>query len=339
MTGAMLLAGSTQAQLPRIVLQGSGEPQVFTSVTEAIAASQPNDKLYFSGGTFLEATGLLVDKPLHFIGAGIHPDSASVTANTTWTTSGSTYITFTTAATGSTFTGINFNPGGVVQYGTSIADDDPTGLVFQRCNFNKAVYLGAAEGAGSSSTFDECIFRDVLTGRAGRAVITRCIFDGATISLFRPSGLFMRNSVVFNARLQNSANANVQNCVFTYNGAPLWQVNGVNISNSLIAGATMFSNSSANTETNTIYGVAPTAMFVNETSNTYEYSDDLQLAPGSGGIGAGNDGNDIGIYGTSSPFKTGVVPYNPHFQQADIAPATDWNGALPVTIRTAAQSH
>lgn len=341
-TGGLLLAGATNAQLPRIVLQGMGGTIVHTDLVAAVTAAQAGDKLFLSGSTFSAAGPFVLDKPLHFIGAGIHPDSSSVTVTTTINiTGGSTtaHFNITTAASGSTFTGIIFNSSGGVIYGTSVEDDDPLGLVFQRCEFKKYVYLGFSEGAASSSTFDECVFRGDLSGRASQGVFTRCIFDGATINLFRPSGLFMRNCVVFNARLQNSANANVQNCVFTYNGAPLWQVGGMNISNSLITGTTMFSNSSANTETNTIYGVAPTAMFVNETSNTYEYSDDLQLAPGSGGIGAGNDGNDIGIYGTSSPFKTGVVPYNPHFQQADIAPATDWNGALPVTIRTAAQSH
>lgn len=314
---------------------------VHTDLAAAMTAAQAGDKLYLSGGTFSAVGPFVVDKPLHFIGAGIHPDSSSVTLPTTIniTGGGDAHFNITTPGSGSTFTGIIFNSAGGFIYGTSAADDDPTGLVFQRCEFMKYLYLGFAEGSTSSSTFDECVFRGELQGRAGQAVITRSVFDGATINLFRPSGLFLKNSVVLNARLQNSTSANVQNCVFTYNGAPLWQVSGVNISNCLITGSTLYSNSSANTETNIIYGVAPSAMFVNETSNTFQYSDDLHLAPGSGGIGAGNDGNDIGLHGTHAPYKTGVVPYNPHFQQAAIDPATDWNGALPVSIRTAAQSH
>lgn len=53
----------------------------------------------------------------------------------------------------------------------------------------------------------------------------------------------------------------------------------------------------------------------------------------------GNDGTDIGVFGTHAPMKPGHSPYNPHYQQAQIAPSTDWNGALPVNIRTAAQTH
>jgi len=74
---------------------------VFTTMNEALAAAQPNDKLYFSSGTFLEATGITIDKPLHFIGAGIHPDSANVTGVTTWSAGGSKAITITTAASSS----------------------------------------------------------------------------------------------------------------------------------------------------------------------------------------------------------------------------------------------
>ena len=335
---AILVAGSLHAQLPRIVLQGSGGPQVFTDITEALTAAQPNDKLYFSGGTFSAPLGITVDKPLHIIGAGIHPDSASVTGTTTWSTSSSTEITITTAASGSTFTGINFNPDGDVQYGTGATDDDPKNLIFQRCAFDDPLYLGFVEGASSSSSFNECIFRGTITGMAGTAVITNSILDGAILSLFRPSGLIIRNSTSLGARLQNSANAIVQNCVFTFNGAPLWQVSGVQISNCLITGADMFSNSgTTNQESNNIYGQAAGSIFVNETDGNYSFDDDLHLAPTSPGVGAGNDGTDIGAYGTGSPLKSGAVPYNPHYQAATINSATNASGELPVNIRMAAQ--
>jgi hypothetical protein len=337
LTSTALLALSVQAQLPRILLQGTDAPQVFTDISEAITAAQPNDRLYLSGGTFNAVAAIVIDKPLHFIGAGIHPDSASVTAETTLSTSSSADIIITTEASGSTFTGINFNPGGNIQYGLSIADDDPRRLVFQRCAFDDPINLGFAEGASSSSTFDECIFRETLTGRAGEALVTRCIFDGAIINLFRPSGLFMKNSVVLGARFQNSENGIVQNCVFTYNGAPLWQVNGIQISNCLITGASMFSNSSNNFESNNIYGQVANTVFVNESDGSYDFNDDLHLSPSSPGIAAGNDGTDIGIYGTGTPYKPGAVPYNPHYRNATIDAATNGDGDLPVNIRMATQ--
>ena len=337
-TSAFLVAGSLHAQLPRILVQGSGAPQVFTNITDALTAAQSGNKLYFSGGVFVAPLGITINKPLHFIGAGIHPDTANVTGVTTWTTGGSSMITITTAASGSTFTGITFNPGGEILYGTSAADDDPTKLIFQRCAFSRPVALGFAEGSSSSSSFNECIFRFTLTGRAGTAVITNCIFDGAGLSLFRPSGLFLKNSVILKEQVTNSENAIVQNCVFTMNGAALWQVGSVQISNCMITGTVMFSNSGlSNQESNNIYSQAAASIFVNETDGFYGFDDDLHLAPTSPGVGAGNDGTDIGIYGTGTPYKEGVAPYNPHYQAATINGATNTNGELPVNIRMAAQ--
>ncbi|HQW86370.1 MAG TPA: right-handed parallel beta-helix repeat-containing protein [Flavobacteriales bacterium] len=333
---AALLGTSARAQLQRIVVQGTGAPQVFTSIYDAVAGAQPNDKLYFSGGTFLADSGLTLTIPLHFIGAGIHPDSTSVTTPTILTTNGNADFTFTTGASGSSFTGIRFNPGGEIYYGIDGTDDDPVDMLFERCTF-KFVRLGWVEPSTSSSTFNECIFYDGIYASGGAATIDRSVVQGGPLNIFRPSGLIMSNSVILGQRLQNSQNAIVQNCVFTYAGAPLWQVSGVQITNCIINGAGMFSNSGGNTETNTIYSQTPAMTFVSETDGAYQFTDDLHLLPGSPGIGAGNDGTDIGLYGTSSPYKPGNVPYNPHFRNATIAPATNPDGTLPVNIRVAAQ--
>ncbi|MEO8591304.1 MAG: hypothetical protein ABI432_18135 [Flavobacteriales bacterium] len=334
-----LITAGAQAQLQRIVLQGSGAPQVFTDIAGAVAAAQSGDKLYFSGGTFTQTGDLVLDKTMHFIGAGIHPDSSNVTATTSINC---TNLRITTGASGSTFTGIAFNPSGQTYYGLDDTDDDPTGIVFQRCEFKRGgIHLGNA-GSTSSTTFDGCIMiatgtNQYMYGSTGETIIIRCILTNKLLSGF--SRLFLKNSVIMSARLQNSDNCIVQNCVFNYNGAPLWQVDGVQISNCLVTGATMFSNSGSSSETNNIYGVPAASIFVNDADGYYQYGDDVHLAAGSLGIGAGNDGTDIGLYGTHSPYKPGVIPYNPHYQQAAIDPATNWNGELPVQIRTAVQTH
>lgn len=341
---ALALMGSTIAQLPRIVVQGTGDPTVHTDLVAALAVAQADDKLYLSGGTFLVDGNLTIDKRLHFIGAGIHPDSAFVTATTTVFIGGSGgNLILTTGCSGSTFTGISFHPEAHTYYGTSVDDDDPTGLVFQRCEFMRGeINMNGWGGSTGSATFDECIMHRTgtnqnITGGLGQVVMTRCILNHKTLSGF--SRLFMKNCVIFNARLQNSSNCIVQNCAFTYNGAPLWQVGGVQITNCLVRGTSMFSNSGTSSEANNIYNVPLESFFVSETDEWYHFYDDLHLNPASGGIGAGNDGTDIGIYGTHAPYKPGNAPYNPHYQQSAIDPATNWNGELPVQVRTAAQTH
>ncbi len=333
------------AQIQRIVLQGSGDPQVFEQLDDALAAAQPNDRIYFSGGSFTTAAGWVIDMPLHFIGAGIHPDSTSVTGTTTITSSANgSDFTFTTGASGSSFTGIIFDPAqGDVQYGTSTADDDPTNMTFPRCRFIGSVYLGwdLFAVSSSSSVFDECIFNQYFQGRGGAATVSRCIFDwpgnGNAIGFFRPTGLFLTNSVILNGNIGNTDNGVITNNIFLHNDPPVWQSSGNTGTNNLVVADQLFNDPGQNSGSNNITNAVLTDIFVNYDGGVYEFTDDLHLAPGSAGIAAGNDGSDIGLYGSNSPYKPGAVPYNPHFVEADIAPATDADGNLPVNIKVSAQ--
>jgi hypothetical protein len=344
-TGAILLADNTHAQLQRIVLQGSGSPQVFTDINAALTAAQPNDKLYFSGGAFSSAATVIIDKPLHFIGAGIHPDSTSVTGVTTLTTSTGDII-ITTPASGSTFTGISFDPSGSLEYGTSGADDDPVNIVFHRCSFLKVVGLGGGTpGASSSTLFDECLIYRYVTGgyyEGEAASFTRCVFantsSGASVSSIDLL-LTIDHCVFLNGQAVSGCTAAVvKNSAFTSADYPFYQSNNMQILNNMFHfTGDLTGNSSGEVMVDNLLGVPLTEFFVNETDGEYQFTDDLHLVPTSVGVGAADDGTDIGIYGTSSPYKPGAVTYNPHFRSADIAPATNPNGDLPVNIRVAAQ--
>jgi hypothetical protein len=343
LTCAGLFSGMAHAQLQRIVLQGTGAPQVFTDINAAIAAAQNGDKLYLSGGLFTSATNITLDKELHLIGAGIHPDSTSVTATTTLSTSGTSDIIITSAASNSTFTGIVFSPAQYLYYGTIDADDDPTGLLFQRCRFTSRTYT-YREGSlnGTSTTFDECIFNHHIYGaNGGAATFTRCILDyqSGTSSAINNFGILSIDHCVFlNVQaFRNSSGATISNSICTDTSYPVYQSNGVTFTNCLFSGTTYTGNSSGEVITNCTLNVPPASIFIDQTDVDYQFTDDMHLAPGSGGIGAANDGGDIGLYGSSSPYKPGNVPYNPHFRSAVIAPATNGNGDLPVNIRVSAQ--
>lgn len=330
LTSAILCGSATQAQLERIVLQGSGAPQVFTDLSAAVTVAQSGDRLYLSGGNFTVTGDLVLDKTLHFIGAGVHPDSTNVTGLTAIAPTGSTQVL--TAAMNSSFTGIRFI--NVMEFGNGTTDFSPTNMVFQRCEFMSYTHLGA----GSTSTFDECVFRHRFYGYGGSAVVTRCLFPFAgnathgTISGFSTGGLFMSNCVVLGGRLNGCDYSTARNCIFTRTSAPFYQSDGMTIVNNLLVSTALVGNMGGYTESGNILGADPATIFVNPAS-------DWHLLPGSPGIGMANDGNDAGLYGTHSPYKPGNVPYNPHYSQAAIAPSTDWNGALPVQIRTAAQTH
>ena len=352
--GGLLFAGSMNAQTPRIVLQGSGAPQVFTDFASAVAAAADNDKLYLSGGTFPYTGGLVIDKPLHFIGAGIIPDSSQTTSVTTLNgVDVNEPLQITTSASGSTFTGIRFtrtqwdgssNTTSVI-FGTSNTNDAPLDVVFQRCWFQRHLVLGRAGSAtvNTNTIIDECVLLGVLSGENHTATVTRSIlatgFNQISVVSFFAGGLTVENCVVLGT-IQNTYGATIRNSFIRTNGgyATYGCANCV-LENNITPNATIASSAPGAVLTNNIENADLNSIFISETNGYYEVTDDLRMAPGSPGLAFSTDGTDLGIHGTSSPYKSGGVPYNPHFRSATIAPATNPDGALPVNIRVAAQTN
>lgn len=336
------LATSSFAQQGRIVVQHGGNVQVFSDLTEAIVAAPANADLYLSGGSFQVPGGFALDKTLHFIGAGTHPDTSAATGGTVLATGSSSYFRLTTGANGSTFHGIRFHvPGSGTCFGlgTGAGDQDVVSVEFHRCQFQQDVILGAAGVANSSSAFVECLFYGSVNGYDGSAQFTRCIFNQGGVTNFATGGLIVRNCTGLGTLISNSANAVVENGVFTRANAPFWQCNGMVIANNLLVSESLTSNMSGFAANNNILGVPVGSIFQLEDDNTYQYSDDLHLQATCPGVGAGTDGTDMGIYGTDSPYKEGAAPHTPHFQRVSFAGGTNAAGNLPVQVRVAAQAN
>lgn len=342
-----------QAQQPRIVVQHAGNVQVFSDLTAAITAANANADLYLSGGSFLVPGGFALDKTLHFIGAGINPDSSGATGPTILTTDGSAYFRLTTGANGSSFTGIRFHtPGSSTCFGlgTGAGDQDVESVEFLRCVFQQGVILGAVEPAASSSMFTECIFHRTINGYDAQAQFSRCIFDyqagtGAEISGFGPNEpggvgqLTVVNCVGLGTRIGNSPEATVTNSVFTRTSAPFWQSNNASLHNNLLVSSELMSNMSTLDTIDNILGVPIGGIFQSEGDNYYQFSDNLHLLNNCPGVAAGTDGTDVGIYGSGTPYKDGALPHVPHFRQVQMGPGTDANGNLPVQVKVAAQAN
>lgn len=344
--GMGLLAGSAKAQPPRVVVQGAGAPQVFSSINAALAAAQPNDKVYLSGGAFHAPSTLLIDKTLHFFGAGIGPDSTAATGITTISTQ-SGNIAITTAASGSSFTGIIFSPANILVYGTTSLDDDPQDILFDRCTFTRAVSLGTSNtnpGLPSSTDFKECVFNLTLGGLPGVvATLERCILDyqagtGAEVSGFSGGGLTLRHCIGLGTRIGNSSGFTSENSIYTRTSAPFWQSSGAILINNLLVSTALVSNMTPGaSSTGNVLGVAANSIFIDEADNNFTWDDDLHLQATSAGVGMATDGSDVGIYGSATPFKPAGVPFNPHVSSASIGNSTNANSELPVNITVIAQ--
>jgi len=328
---------STMAQLPRIVVDGIAPPQVFSDLNEAILAAPENSNITLSGGSFHVPGGFALDKPLHFVGAGIHTDSTNATGATIFTATGSDLFALTSGASGTSFTGIWFYTEGGTTFslGTGPGDQVVTGVDFLRCMFQKEVSLGVEEPSNFSSTFTECIFHGVLRGNGGTSVVNRCIFDhspgtGGMIVTFRPSGLSLLNSIVLGGKTDACHFATISNCVFTRtNGPPVWQSNNTTVSNCIVSASQVFSNSQDTISVGNFLNQSPTGIFVNEVDDFYQFTDDVHLAGGAQ--------NGIGLYGGSPPYKPGAVPHVPHFRQVDVAKGTEPNGELLMNVKVAVQ--
>ncbi len=337
-------AALSYGQLSRIVLQpdGGGSPQVFLNFDDAINAAQSNDRIYLSGGAFQSSEQITLDFPVHFIGAGIHPDSTTVTNATTLTTSDAMIIT--TGASNSTFTGIKFvsQTSYNFKYGTSDTNDDPTGLYFERCEFQNRLFVTFVpfnEQSNSESLFNECVFRNSLTGAANSSVnFTKCVFaNGANVASMDGGGVIVDHCVFFDAsQLVNSNGSTVRNTIFASTSSPLYQCNGSSVQNSLTFLDHFFGNSSGTVTNSYLNASNP---FVAEADGDYDFTDDLGVVIGSVAAGGALDGTDMGLYGSNFPAKLGAVPFNPHFLSVEIAPSTDGNGNLPVTIKAQAQTY
>lgn len=348
-SAACLLSSALQAQLPRIVVQGNGAPQVFTEFATAVAAAQAGDKLYLSGNAFEYPANLEIDKELHLIGAGIHPDSTQVTGATSLVcASGAGPLRLLTSASGSTFTGIRFttanggNSNLALRYGTLDANDDPVDIVFQRCWFHGFVQTGTSTDTGGPTAFDECIFIGQVDGVGRSAVITRSIIANGynTITLTGLAGSSIVDNCVILGTTQSNNGVTIRNSFMRSSGSyASYACTNCILQHNISPSEDITSTSPGVVLVNNMTSVDPATVFVSESNGYYEVTDDLHMAPGSPGLGFGTDGADLGIYGTASPYKPGAVPFNPHYRQAEIAPSTNNNGELPVNIRVAAQEH
>jgi hypothetical protein len=85
------------------------------------------------------------------------------------------------------------------------------------------------------------------------------------------------------------------------------------------------------------FSVDPATIFVNQSGNQFTYDQDYHLQTPE--TFPGTDGSQVGIYGGIFPFKAGSVPITPHISLKDVAPVTDPDGNLNVTIQVSAQQN
>ena len=341
----LLLGGGLYAQQAPIMLcnPAGTDCTPYYNCDSAIANAQAGDYIYLPGGNFSIYDTL--DKKLHFIGAGISPDSTT----TTGITSISTVLNVNSSASNSTFEGIYFTQNVTNQSG------ELNNVTFKRC---RGASLNCAVNANiNSALIIQSIFQRLTFGHTSNTTVDK-----------RGKNNIIQNSIVY--QTSDLENSTILNCVYakrSYGGnnyyclfvqSALHNIHGTLVKNSILYGgiytydsysvsANSFSHCVVNQSRlyscnnagiasmdNIFFSQGDTSTFVSASfTGDFDWSEDYHVNPNSPAHNGGDDGKDMGIYGGNTPWVEGAVPTNPHIYFKDISGATNASGDLPVEIK------
>ncbi|MBS1751034.1 MAG: hypothetical protein JST63_14125 [Bacteroidetes bacterium] len=319
-----------------ISVQNGSLPSFYTTIDLAITQAQNGDTIYVPGGNF--PLSVPINKRIHLLGVGHNPDSTSAT-NFTFVTG---TLTLQSGAKGGEISGL-YLLNDIILGGNGF--DSVNNYSISRCNFNNL------SNPGNPCT-NILINENVVRGTIGLGNITNhVLFNNIINGVVSTTNATLSNNIFFST-------ISCQNCLIQNNiliAIPSMHYYGCS-PNCCISGNSVFQNNLFVEDIPTNYGtfanLCPTiiwnnnifnqsinSIFINQSGNTFNYSHNYHLQLSSAGHNSGTDGADVGIYGGSSPWKEGSVPFNPHVQFKNISGSTTPNGNLPINIKVAAQDH
>lgn len=319
----------------------------------AIYYAQTGDFIYLPGGSFEMGIATL-NKGISIIGVGHHPDSTLATNQTIITGT----MTIVEGAHNLHLEGL-FVMGDISLTAQHQADN----IIVKRCNVGHVTTNGSHFSQfQNDSTFStnwqisHSIIRGNLEmGHFKNVTLSGNIIAGQLFNLFT-GGVIENNVFLYNSQstrfMDNVRNATFKNNIFLHTWEMSWpgyacynppcgSFNNIFLNNSFcMAGqSTYLDNGIAAVSLNNKYDADATAIFQNVTGNTFNYGHNYHpLASFTAQI-IGTDALELGIYGSSNPYKEGGVPLNPHIQSKTIAPSTAPNGMLQVDIKVGAQNN
>ena len=330
-----------------IVIQNGTKFYVSNRLDSIKANAVSGDTIYLPGGIVNMYGNWIIDKELHIYGVGFYPDSSAAT-EITYVPSGNIYIT--KGADNTTIEGLELQYHIYLGNYGSINADSVSNILIKRCNFSSIVMGYYASGGNSNAkniTVSECWIRGNIDGDFAKYVtIEKCLIDGY-LQEFNGNTLFTNNIFAYydcSGYPHNPIAGSVSNSLFKNNiFLNPCQNPGTGYStyyNNIFCFSTAFTGTNSVNSTNQFLNNVDSVKFVSYTQSPVKQlklTDDLRLQTASPGVGAGDDSNDIGIYGTAIPTKDGWVPMTPHIQLFIADPNTS-NGKLPVQVKVKGQT-
>ncbi len=332
----LLIIAPTIKSQSLIALESGGTTSFYTKLDSAYYYAQDGDVIYMPGGSHSFTGTFQYNKRVNLIGAGHYPDSTTATGATFL--SGS--IRVTNAASGGMIQGIYLT--GTLYFGNNASDGNVNGFSINRCNIHeiRLSYDGSTNGNATNVLIRENVIRNhLMGGYCTNLSVENCIIDGQVYHLFG-AAWFRQNNFNWNSSygmMNYVSSVSFENNIFRFNASGSFDYTGSSAnyySYNIFQASNSLNGSSIND--NNQFGVSFTNMYVNAAGN-FAYTSDYHLSTTSPAIGAGQGGQDCGIYGGNSPYKEGAVPMNPHIATKNISPGTNAQGEIPVTIKVTSQ--
>lgn len=319
-----------------VTLQRGEQAQFFSSFTEALAAAQQGDVMYLPGGTF-NIGNVIINKKISIVGAGHYPSHTAATGITYL--SGSVYLV--SGADSTMLQGFYLT--GDIRLGSTGENQEVHFINISRCSFNDLYlsYNGYSETSATMISISENVIRGGISGGYAQHVLINKNLVGITIAHFNQNANFSNNIFLYNGPSYAPLITNVMATTFYNNNflAANYLVGtnsyGLGFYNNLFVNSFAIPGGSFGAEN--ITGISQADIFINQTGNSFSYDHDYHLKPTSAGVEGGSDGFDIGLYGSSVPYKEGAVPFNPHITDQAISPGTNPQGQIEVNIQVEAQ--
>ncbi|MBI2257372.1 MAG: hypothetical protein HYU67_00555 [Flavobacteriia bacterium] len=317
-----------------------GSSAMYQHIDSAIYYAQDNAHVYISGGNFT-VNDLIINKPLHVIGVGHHPDSSSATGITFL--NGNVKVLNT--ASGGSLSGIYLT--GNFYYGSDGLNQAVSNYTLQRCSINNMYlsYDGSSYNSSSlNSNISQNIIRGSVNGGDARGVILKNnIIVGGYHHLYFFTSAEISNNIFINGNYNDYITAcTISNNIFLggMNGNAIPNSSNNNIyHNNIYIGSALSEGGNGGLIVSNNLQMNAGEIFINQSGITFNYNHNYHLLSNVSSLILGLDGTEVGIYGGTFPYKDGAVPVNPHIQYKQIGNSTLSNGLLPVNIKVNAQEN
>ncbi len=341
-------ANHSKAQGVVALTTASGQTTTYSLLSSALSNAVSGDFIYLPGGVF--TLGSSIGKGIKIIGTGHYPDSTIYTDRTIIQGS----ITIAKGAHQLLLEGLYIT--GNINFSDDSRSDN---VVIRRCNLSSINVGSDCYRNDTAKCFNPVIIHNVIRGSVSVPEANGFILKGNIISgqlqVSILHGGLVENNIFLSKGINNTLtdlryvtfknNIFMNDTTLGYQGYACYGYDGscgtfgCNFLNNLFVGkqASINITSMASVLTNNLFQINATSIFVNQSGTTFNYSHNYHLQSTSAGINAGNDGKDVGIYGTLNPYKDGAVPVNPHISYKNVPESTLPNGSFQVNFKVNAQ--